>query len=115
MGLGKKIILAILIGVAVLVAVLTGLTLLQDSQKPRIIETSRPSVTTTTGVVKSFVFSFLHPFSRESVTVALADGSLVAATVLPGCIVHSGDPVQVHILGPADRPLYLVSPRVEAP
>ena len=74
---------------------------------------SAPLISTkTTGVVKSVREPGWFSSSQlQRATILLADGSLVEASVLPGCVVRSGESVRVHVLGAAgaEEPAYLVA------
>ena len=84
-----------------IVAVVLGLIVAQYALQPVVIEAGPAHPTAqTTGVVKSLAPApLLSASPLQRATVRLAEGGEVEASVLPGCVVHLGDAVRVHVFG----------------
>jgi hypothetical protein len=102
----------IVILVCSIIALVMGLVIAQPMLRPTVVEAgpARP-ISKTTGVVKSFRAAPLISSSPlQRAVVKLADGSEVEASVLPGCVVQSGETVHVHVFGSASsQHVYVVA------
>ena len=100
----------ILLGCSIAAVVL--LVLVPSAMQPTIVWRGAAQPTErTTGVVKSLKGpTFLSASKLQRAAVTLSDGSEVEATVLPGCIVHLGDKVHVHVFAGGSGPnVYVVA------